>query len=85
MSKKPMCVLAKLLQSCPTLWDSMGCNQAPLSMDSPGKYWSGLPYPPSGHLPDPGIKPTSLTSPALAAKFFMISATWEAQETVYIP
>ena len=35
--KKTMCVLAKLLQSCPTLWDSMDCNQAPLSMGSPGK------------------------------------------------
>ena len=49
------------------------------------EYWSGVPFPPPGDLPDPGIKPTSLTSPALAAKFFTISATWEAQETVYIP
>ena len=34
-----------------------------------------------GDLPDPGIKPTSLTSPtppALAGEFFTISATWEA-------
>ena len=37
MSKKTTCVLAKLLQSCPTLWDSMDCNQAPLSMGSAGK------------------------------------------------
>ena len=30
------------------------------------EYWSGLPFPPPGDLPDPGVKPTSLVSPALA-------------------
>ena len=35
--KKTMYMLGKLLQSCPTLWDSMNCNQAPLSMEFPGK------------------------------------------------
>ena len=34
------------------------------------EYWSGLPYPPPGDLPDPGIKPMSLVSPALAGRFF---------------
>ena len=29
------------------------------------EYWSGLLFPPSGELPDPGIKPVSLASPAL--------------------
>ena len=29
------------------------------------EYWSGLPCPPPGHLPDPGIEPTSPVSPAL--------------------
>jgi len=33
-------------------------------------YWSGLPCPPPGNLPDPGIKPISLTSPASAGRFF---------------
>ena len=34
--------------------------QAPLSMDSSRQqYWSGLPFPPPGDLPDPGIKPRS--------------------------
>ena len=32
--------------------------------------WSGLPFPPPGDLTDPGIKPTSLASPALAGRFF---------------
>ena len=32
------------------------------------EYWSGLPCPPPGDLLDPGIEPTSLTSPALAGR-----------------
>ena len=51
----------------------------PLSMGfSRQQYWSGLPCPPPEYLPDPGIKPSSLTSPALAGGFFITSATWEA-------
>ena len=42
------------------------------------EYWSGLPRPPPGHLPDPGIRPMSLLSPALADGFFTTSTTWEA-------
>ena len=42
------------------------------------EYWRGLPCPPPGHLPYPGIKPVSLASPALAGSFFSNSATWEA-------
>ena len=34
------------------------------------EHWSGLPFPPPGDLPDPGTKPTSLTSPALVGGFF---------------
>ena len=45
--------------------------QAPLSMRfSRQEQWSELACPPSGDLPDPGIKPTSLMSPALAGGFF---------------
>ena len=44
------------------------------------EYWSELPCPPPGDLPNPGIKPVSLVSPALAGRFFTISATWEATE-----
>ena len=34
------------------------------------EYWSGLPFPPPGYLPDPGIEPVSPASPALADIFF---------------
>ena len=51
-------------------------HQAPLSMRfSRQEYWSGLPCPPPGDLPDPGIEPASLMSPALAGRSF---TTWEA-------
>ena len=43
------------------------------------EFWSGLPCPPPGDLPSPGIEPVSLKSPALAGRFFMTSAAWEAQ------
>ena len=51
-------------------------RQAPLSVEfSKQEYWSGFPCPPPGDLPDPGIEPASLMSPALAGRFFPISAT----------
>ena len=47
-------------------------HQASLSMGFPRQeYWSGLPFPPPGDLPDPGIEPASLVSPALAGGFVM--------------
>ena len=50
--------------------------QAPLPMKfSRQKYWSVVPFPPPRDLPDPGIEPTSLASPALAGGFFTTSAT----------
>ena len=75
-----VCIRAKSLQSCLTLCDPMtAACQAPLSMGfSRQEYWSGLPCPPPGDLPHPGIKPTSLMSPASAGGFFTASATWEA-------
>ena len=53
-------------------------HQAPLSMEfSRQKYWSRLPFPTSGDLPNVGIEPMS---PALAGRFFFFTkrATWEA-------
>ena len=55
-------------------------HQATLSMEfSKQGYWSGLPLPTAGDLPDPGIEPTSLKSlaSALAGGFFTTSVTWK--------
>jgi len=52
--------------------------QAPLSMEfSRQEYWIGLPFPSPRDLPDPGMEPKSLMSPALAGRFFITSAIWE--------
>ena len=57
--------------------------QAPLSMGfSKQEYWSGLPLPSPGDLPDSGTEPTPLKSPALADRLFSTSATWESSETL---
>ena len=61
-----------------TLWTA-AC-QAPLyTAFSRQEYWSGLPCPPPGDLPDPGIEPAVLMLPALADRFVSTSTTWEAQ------
>ena len=53
--------------------------EAPLSMGfSRQEYYSGLSCPPPGDLPDTGIEPVYLMSPALAGGFFTTGATWEA-------
>ena len=54
--------------------------QFPLPMGfSRQEYRSGLPCPPPGDLPNPGIEPASLMSPALAGGFFIINGTWEKE------
>ena len=61
-----------------TLWTI--ARQAPLSMGfSRQEYWSGLPFPPLGDLPDPGIEPISLISPVLVGGLFTTTATWESK------
>ena len=59
-------------KSCPnlvTLW-TVAC-QAPLSTGfSRQEYWNGLPCPPPGHLPNPGIEPMSPMSPAMPGRLF---------------
>ena len=71
-------VHAKSLQFClfVTLWTVD--HQAPLSMrSSKQEYWSGLPCPAPGDLPNPSTEPESLMSLALVNRFFTTSATWE--------
>ena len=62
------------------------CN--PMDCSLPGSFihgifqarnWSGLPFSSPGDLADPGIKPMSLTSPALTDGFFITGARWEAR------
>ena len=66
-------LLLSQVQLCATLWTTV--LQAPPSMGSSRpEYWSGSPFPFSGNLHDPGIKPQS---PALAGEFFITEPPWK--------
>ena len=53
--------------------------KGPLSMGfTRQEYWSGLTFPTSRDLPDPGLKLMSPVSPALSGGFFTTSSNWEA-------
>ena len=65
-----MSVCSSYVQLFVTSWTI--AHQPPLSMEfSKQEYFSGLPLPTPGDLPDPGIKPLSPASPALAGGFFI--------------
>ena len=81
-----VCVLSHFSHVFATLWTV--AHQAPLSMRfSRQGYWSGLPCPPPGDLPDPGIKPISLLSPALTGRFFTtaLPGKWSGFQHMKLP
>ena len=66
-----ICMLScfSCVQLCMAPWSI--AHQAPLPTGFlQQESWSGLPFPPPGDLPDPGIKPSSPVSPALPGRFF---------------
>ena len=77
-----VCVFAR---SCLTLCNPMDCSPPTMaecmsmSMEfSRQEYWSGLPFPPPGDLPDPGIEPGTPAPPASAGEFFSTVSPAEA-------
>ena len=71
------CSVTLVVSDSATLWTV--AHQASLSMGfSRQECWSGSPCLPPGDLPDPGIEPSPLLSPALAGRFITTSANWEA-------
>ena len=69
-------LICSVMTDSATPWTA--AHQVHLSTEFPKQeYWSGLPCPPPGDLPDPESESVSLTSPALTGGFFTISATWE--------
>ena len=73
-----VCLLSHFsyVQLCATLWTV--ALPAPLSMGfSRQEHWSGLPCPPPGDPPNPGIEPASLIS-CIGIKLCTVSAAWEA-------
>ena len=68
-----MSLVAQLCSVFVTPWTV--AHQAPLSMGIPRqKYLSGLPFPPPGDLPNPGIK---YVFPALTGRFFTAEPSWK--------
>ena len=66
-----LCVLVAGSCLIVALWTA--AHQVPLSMGfSRQEYWSGLPFPTPGDLPDPGLEPASPVPPALAGGFFTL-------------
>ena len=90
-------LLNSSLHACLVMSDSATpwtvTQQAPLSMGFPRQeYWSGLPLPPPGGLPDLGIKPASPVATSLASGFLTTDPpekpikyiqTTEVQKTVF--
>ena len=72
-----VCMHAKSLQSCPTICDPMDCSPPGSSVHGILQAWVAMPF--SRDLPNPGIEPKPLMSPALADRFFTTRTTWEAQ------
>ena len=71
-------VCAKLLQSCPTLCDPVDCSSPGSSVHgfSKQEYWSGLPCPPLGDLPNPGFEPLTHVS-CIDRQVLYQWVTWE--------
>ena len=69
LTSRVMCVVLSCVRLFATPWTA--AHQAPLSMEfSKQNYWSGLPFPIPGDLPDPGSKLTSPVSPGLVGGLF---------------
>ena len=77
--------IAKSLQSCPTLCDPTDCSPSGSSVHGILKqeYRSGLPFPSSGDLLNPGTEPDSLMSPALGSRFVTTITTWGYSSTCF--
>ena len=88
-SGSPLCSPLSLGLPCmlshSVMSDSLWPYQSPLSSIFQARILEWLPLPTPGDLPNPGIEPTSLASPALAGRFFTASPTWEAPHPSLVP
>ena len=81
-TRTAMCACKLSLSSL--VWLFVICQASLSTGFSRQAYWSGFASPPAGDLPDPGIKPMSLMSPALAGGLFITSTNWEAPNQLYV-
>ena len=78
-----VCVRAQL---CPTLCNPMDCSLPGSSVHGifQARILEEVAISSPGDRPNPGVKPVSPASPALAGGFFTTSATWEAKESIVV-
>ena len=78
-----VCVRAQL---CPTLCNPMDCSLPGSSVHGifQARILEEVAISSPGDRPNPGVKPVSPVSPALAGGFFTTSATWEAEESIVV-
>ena len=83
LGNKEEYVVCMCAQPRPTLYDPMDCSPPGPSVHAIFKqgYWSGLPFPTPGDLPDSGIEPVSFVSPASAGGFFATEPPGKPQGT----
>ena len=79
--------LHSVAQSCLTLRDPVDYSppRSPVHGISRQEYWSGLPFPSPGDLPNPGIKPASLTFPTLTGGFFTAEPPGKPLDVLHSP
>ena len=79
-----ICYVCSEAQQWPTLCNHMDCSPTGSSVQGilPARILEWAPFPPPGDLPNPGIEPMSLTSPALAGGFFSTSTTWARSQKI---
>ena len=77
---------SEVARSCPTPCDPMDAvYQAPLSLGfSRQEYWSGLPFPSPGDLPNIGIKPAFPVSPPLQVDSLLTEPSGKPSNSVYL-
>ena len=77
-----VCLVSRV-QLFATLWTV--AHQAPLSLGfSRQEYWSGLPFPPPGDVPDPGTEPASPMFPVMQVDSLMLSHWGKPSTKLYL-
>ena len=85
MAAVPLCMLSHFSGILLFVTQWTVAHQAPLSMEFPRQeYWSGLPFPPPGDLPHPGIQPMCFVSPALADGLFATEPPGKPREGTHV-
>ena len=79
-----VCMLSHSIVSDFVIPSTVVCHALPSTGFYSQEYWSGLPFPSPGVLPDPGIEPTSPASPISASRFFTTESSGKPIMFIYV-